>query len=278
MPRPASAPVAVSLPGGLATDEGQWLRHAELRPLTGLEEDWLIRNKNAPNAVTVTNILDSCLVTLGGRPVTSATAGQLLVGDRDLLMLELRELTLGEHFFAVVNCPACREKMDVNFKAGEVPVDPPLSTGGPYTLQMTDPGRERNLQFRLPTGADQEAVLGLPTEDAADKLLFRCLLDDGGIQVNDTEKVLIAEAIERLAPKVELELELLCPSCGHQFVVPFDTTAFFLEELRGNDRNLLQEFHCLAFHYHWSHSEILGLDRERRRTYLSLLTDELRRN
>jgi hypothetical protein len=278
MPKPASTPVAVSLPGGLATDEGQWLRDAELRPLTGLEEDWLIRNKNAPNAVTVTNLLSSCLVTLGGRPVTAAMVEQLLIGDRDFLMLALRGLTLGEDFFAVVNCSACREKMDVNFKAGEVPVDRPPSTSGTYTLQVSDAGRERDLRFRLPTGADQEAVVGLPSEGAGEALLLRCLLDDGGISVSGAEKMLIAEAIERHSPKLELELELRCPSCGHQFVVAFDTTAFFLQELRGNDRNLLQEFHSLAFHYHWSHSEILGLDRERRRTYLSLLTDELRRN
>jgi hypothetical protein len=278
MTKPASTGIAVSLPGGLATDDGRWLRAAELGPLTGLEEDWLIRNKSAPNAVTVTNLLSSCLITLGGRPVTTAMVEQLLVGDRDFLMLELRGLTLGEDFFAVVNCSACREKMDVNFKAGEVPVDRPSGASCFYTLQVTDVGRERALRFRLPTGADQESVLGLPSEGAGEALLERCLLDDGGTPVSSAEKVLLAEEIERHAPKVELELELLCPSCGHRFVVAFDTTAFFLQELRGNDRNLLREFHSLAFHYHWSHSEILGLDRERRRAYLSLLTDELRRN
>ena len=86
---------------------------------------------------------------------------------------------------------------------------------------------------------------------------------------------MIAE-MENRAPRIELELDLACPECGHGFLMPFDTTAFFLDELRISPAQLLREIHCLAFYYHWNEREILGLHRSRRRAYLALLSDTLR--
>ncbi len=82
--------------------------------------------------------------------------------------------------------------------------------------------------------------------------------------------------MERLAPQLDLELDLTCPECGHAFVVPFDVTMFFFAELRTESRHLLREVHALALSYHWSEAEILGLVRPRRRAYLDLLSDALR--
>ena len=38
-------------------------------------------------------------------------------------MLQLRRMTLGDHFRAVIVCPACDAKMDVDFEAEEVPIE-----------------------------------------------------------------------------------------------------------------------------------------------------------
>jgi len=82
--------------------------------------------------------------------------------------------------------------------------------------------------------------------------------------------------MDRLAPQIDLELELVCPECGHEFVVPFDITQFFLSEMRTDRQQLAREVHHLAFHYHWSETEILSLTRSRRHMYLSLLSETLR--
>jgi len=271
-----STRVVVSLPGGVA-EQGQRLREAELRPLSGREEDWLVRNPVAPSALSVTRLLSGCLLRVGDHEVTTESVRQLLVGDRDFLVLNLRRLTLGENFHAVVTCPACDKKMDVSFKATDVPIETPAKVEASYELRLAAAAdRERTVRFRLPTGADQESVLGVSVESAVDRLLSRCLLDDGGLPLDQDERQQLVDAIESHAPRVELELALQCPECEKDFVFPFDTTAFFLQELRSNGRNLLREIHSLAFYYHWSEAEILNLDRERRRAYLSLLTDELR--
>ena len=64
--------------------------------------------------------------------------------------------------------------------------------------------------------------------------------------------------MEQAAPRVEIELDLTCPECGHAFLAPFDATAFFLAEMRMSGERLLREVHQLAFHYGWSEAEILG--------------------
>jgi hypothetical protein len=271
-----STPVVVSLPGGVAQG-GEWLREAELRPLTGIEEDWLLRNPTAPSNLSVTRLLTGCLLRVGKHSSTPDVVRQLLVGDRDYLVLNLRRLTIGDDFCAVVACAACGKNMDVCFKGTEVPIEKPATVKPTYELQLTGvPARERTVRFRLPTGADQESVLGSPLEVAVDMLLGRCLLDDAGLALNQDESQQVMDTIERQAPKIELELALSCPECKQEFVFPFDTTAFFLQELRSHSGNLLREIHSLAFYYHWSEAEILKLDRARRRAYLSLLTDELR--
>ena len=53
--------------------------------------------------------------------------------------------------------------------------------------------------------------------------------------------------------------------------MPFDAQDFLLGEAR-QSRDLLQrEIHYLAYHYHWSEREILGLSVARREFYLGMV-------
>ncbi len=272
------APTAVSLPGGLILERDRSIETAELRPLSGREEDWLARNATLPSALAVTQLLGNCLVRLGSAAPTLDMVRRLLIGDRDYLMLELRRLTLGDEFQAVLACPKCGGKIDVTFFAGDIPVERCPQKTAVYELALRSTGKHsRTVRFRLPSGADQESVTGMPLPAAADALLQRCLIGKPS-PLNGKERNKVIDAMARLSPQVELELDVSCPECSHAFVAPFDTTAFFLQEMRAGNRQLLGEFHALAFHYHWSETEILRLERGRRRAYLSLLHDELQRN
>jgi len=127
------------------------------------------------------------------------------------------------------------------------------------------------IQYRLPNGADQETVADLPASEAVEVLLGRCVIDGAPLSVEERDAV-IADMDTR-APQIDLELELNCPECGHSFTTPFDCTSFFFSEIRAQSRHLMREVHYLALHYHWSESEILNLQRDRRRGYLALLSD-----
>jgi hypothetical protein len=164
--------------------------------------------------------------------------------------------------------------MDVSFPVSDVPIEVRRQSAASYPLSLSD----RSVSFRLPTGGDQEAVLGMSVEDGVVELVRRCLLDDGGRTLSADERETLITAMEGLAPQIDLDLDLTCPECSWNFLAPFDTTAFFFDEIALKGDELLHEINSLAFYYHWSESEILKLERGRRRTYLRLLTEFLRQN
>ena len=260
------------LPGGFLSADGQCKDQATLRPLTGQEEEWLMAHPEAPSAVAVTHLLAACLVSLNGEAVSPGTVRSLLVGDRDFLMLHLRQLTLGDRIRAVYACPGCSARMDIDFSTEEVPVEVRRQTK-PYEQMELSSGRA--VRFRLPNGGDQEAVLDSPPENRVPALIARCL-DAEDAPRSESEIQEISDAMERLAPKVEIDLDLTCPECGHAFTAPCDVTSLFLGEMRSQARGFLREVHFIAFYYHWSEQEILSLTRNRRREYLALLDETLR--
>jgi hypothetical protein len=264
------------LPGGLVLDDGRRLGRAELRPLTGREEEWLTQHAGMPSAHLATKLLSACFVRLEDQPVNSEIIDKLLVGDRDYLILQLRRMTLGDRFAAVFSCPGCKRAMDVEFLAQDIAIEPRPQNAAAYTWALGD--AQRVVRYRLPNGADQEAVADLSGGDAVEALLARCVIDDGGAPLSLEERAAVIAEMDRLAPQIDLELELNCPECGHSFTTPFDCTSFFFSEIRAQSRHLIREVHYLALHYHWSEAEILNLQRDRRRRYLALLNETLRPN
>jgi hypothetical protein len=187
-------------------------------------------------------------------------------------MIQLRRITLGQGVSAVVTCPACAQRMDVDFEADAVPVTQRPQTAETHPVDLGG----RVLSFRLPTGADQEAALGLDEPDAVTLLLDRCLVGATAADLSAADRTTVIETMGRTAPRVDVELDLVCPECEHAFLLDFDLTAFVIEEMRTNARQLLREVHTLAFYYHWSEPDVLNLRRDRRRSYLSLLRDATR--
>jgi len=254
--------------------QDQLLKQASLRPLSGREEEWLAYHRSTPNAERVSWLLNQCLLSVDGHPADIDLVRRFLIADRQYLMLQLRRLTLGDQIQAVVPCPECQKKMDVDFRLDDVSVECRPQDTSSYTTELSG----RSVCFRLPTGGDEEAILGRQTDDAVRDLLRRCILDDGGCPVTADEQSAVIAEMEQRAPEVELELDLTCPECSHHFLLPFDTTAFFFDEMALKGEDLLHEVHALAFYYHWSEREILKLDRRRRRAYLALLNESLRQN
>jgi hypothetical protein len=282
------------LPAGLVVD-GVRHREAELRGLSGREEELLAAA--VPGAAAVTAVLARCLSRIGAvEPVDAALVRGLLVADRQVLLLRLREATFGELVRGSVPCPwpDCGTRVAVSFSTGDVPVVEAAEPGPVFHRTLSAeamPGRgehEREVSFRLPVGADQEALGATAARSEAEALtglLAACLLTVGGVAV-DAELVAdlsprarseIEEYMASLAPRVELVMDARCTACGRGFEVPFDLQAFFFGELTVTADMLRREVHHLAFHYHWSEREILEMGRERRRGYLDVLADELER-
>lgn len=282
------------LPGGYLDEAGAVHRQAELSPLSGREEELLATLGGAPAAVLVTEVLSRCVRAIGGvRPVTPEVARRLLAGDRQFLLLRLREATFGQRVEGTLSCPwpGCAARVDLDFSTADVPVKRCEAIAPVYRVELSPAAAEgeegRTVAFRLPDGGDQEALAPLLERNPAAALaglLERCVVDDGTGCRDAAERVArlsplaraeVERAMEAHAPAVELEMELTCPECGRGFTAPFDLQDFFFGELRTSRDLLYRQVHYLAWHYHWSEREILELPREKRLAYIEVLAQEI---
>jgi hypothetical protein len=282
--------LAGTLPGGYWDAEGTLHRGYELASLTGREEELLLEASERAPAELVTEVLARGISSLGDiSPVPERVAQQMLVGDRQYLLLRLRQATFGEHVRAGLICPwaDCGRRVTVEFALSDVPVIESVDKGPRYSMQLSTEAAsgsdaDRRVTFRLPTGADQEEIAGwLPVNEAhaLTVLLERCV-EDGPDKVpglSPRARAEIDEHMQQLAPGVEQVMEAGCAECGRTFLVPFDVQRFFFGELRADHDYLYRQVHYLAYHYHWSEHDIMSMSRDKRRIYLEVLADEIDR-
>jgi hypothetical protein len=125
-------------------------------------------------------------------------------------------------------------------------------------------------RFRLPTVSDQESVLGLETDAGAGALLERCMV--AGDPMDNPQ--LLQNAMDEVGPVLDVDLDAACPKCGAHESVRFGIQTYLLRMLAYEKRFLVREIHLIAVAYGWGHEEILGLTREDRRAFVSLIQAE----
>ena len=192
--------------------------------------------------------------------IASATLANLTIGQRDALLLTLREITFGTNFIGLADCPACDEKVELAFKTGDIRPGNETEFPAEFNFQMAG----HALRFRLPSSSDLLAV------NNREQLLARCLIN-GRSDLPEPVIAAVVEKMSRADPLADIRLGLSCPSCGHKWEAPFDIVAFFWSELNAVARGLVREVHTLASVYGWTESEILTLTSARRRCYLEMV-------
>lgn len=288
-----------TLPGGYLDEHGQLHREVVLIPLSGQEEELLAQPSPLAMASVITTVLTRCVQQIGTLAMTTGLARQLLIGDRQYLLLLLRVLTFGDQVMMTHRCPwpDCGQALDMDFKLSEFPVHtaPPDSHWQKMTLSpAASEGhmwakRQPTVQFRLPNGEDQEIIAPLLEQNEASaltQLLCRCIYSLGEIdkplpeliqELSPLARQEIEAQMAALMPGVDLTLTANCPHCEREFTVPFELTDFFFGELATGEELLRREVHYLAYHYHWSEQEILALPRNKRRAYIETLASEIER-
>ncbi len=227
------------LPAGVFDAAGRAHRCVRVRELTGADEEALFdRSSTSTNARRVSEFLARAIESVEGldEPVDAAFADRMQIGDRDYLLLRLRQMELGDAVHQVVRCPACARRVDVDLSISELPVRRLPEPTATHRVRLA--GAE--LLLRLPTGADQAAVaeLALGNPAAANTRLFaRLVLDVDGHGPPDEAAVRawpialrarLAAWLEANTPGPDLFLELDCPNCQADMSYAFDLDAFFL--------------------------------------------------
>jgi hypothetical protein len=193
-------------------------------------------------------------------------AAALTVGERDALLLELRERSLGPALAGFVACPACGEPLEFELDSRKLR-RAAAGQGGSAPGEVVV-GEER-VRFRPLTCGDLElaAAAGDP-ESARRTLAEQCVLEPVGLS-EELLTALSAALLER-DPGAEMLVDLTCPECGHAWEMMFDIVTFLWLEVTAYARRLLHEVATLAHSFGWRESEILELTAVRRRHYLEL--------
>jgi len=282
--------VRVAIPGGVWHAGAQPgcgpLRELTLRRLSGDDEAYLLdAGVGSGPGTRATALLIRCLGDGDGLGDMTQVVRTLTVGDREALLLHLRRISIGETLDCVLPCPevSCGERMQLELRVADLLLPAYDDVQPVYSLTVAVDDARCEVAFRLPTADDLDEVARTAREDAgraADLLLARCVSSatragaacDVGALGPALRAVIAAEMAQR-DPQAEIELDLTCPECGHEFSVVFDTAAYLMQELDSRAAQLMHDVHTLALHYHWSEHDILQLPRERRARYLQLVAD-----
>jgi hypothetical protein len=207
----------------------------------------------------------------------------LSIGERDRVLLGLRENLFGSQVQSLVHCPKCNEGLEFAFEIGQLRVE----TGIPETGRLETEPLELELagqrvRFRLPNSLDLIAVSRISNaKQMRQTLLERCLLGvEGGSEKSLKSRAIywnpealesINQAMQQADPQAVIELNLNCPACTHCWAAIFDIASFLWREIDTWARRTLREVHRLARAYGWTETEILALSGTRRRLYLELV-------
>jgi hypothetical protein len=144
----------VRLPGGLVID-GELVQSAEVRELTGEDEEYIARARGHVTRY-LSAILDRGVVRIGDTPANPTLLKELLLGDRDALLLGIRVVTFGRTIpVEKYSCTGCQQSMDIEVDVTTIPVRDGDEAGKAYEVPLRKGGVA---MVRLPVGADQRAV------------------------------------------------------------------------------------------------------------------------
>lgn len=228
----------VTLPGGYVTKEGALVKYAEVRELTGIDEEAIAKAGSSSRALLV--MLQRGLVSIGTEDVDKQDLERLLSGDRDSILIGIRKVTFGPHAEFSLTCPHCRTDLDVV-------VD--LDNDIPYR-HLDDPINDRTfeyvskkhgvIQVSLPTGATQRKLMENTDKTIAELntiLLSGCVDAVDGIAsmgastvlklgMADREKI-VNEIVKRTPGPRLGEVTTSCEACGEQIAMPLALTDLF---------------------------------------------------
>ncbi len=241
-----------------------------LREITGMEEQ-AIASTSTLDAI---GLLDALVMSDYEGALQQGEVARLTSWDREQLLAAVYRRTYGANIESTVTCLQCGEKFDMDFGLDvllEFLNPKPCEVLGVSLLDEGIFQLGEDVTFRLPTGQDECAVIGLGQEEAKAVLLERCVQDGLESATLSQYSDAIQSAMEALSPLVDTELNASCPECGHGQQVHFDLQYYLLSAIQGERTHLMEEIHALASSYGWSLSEILNLPRSQRRALAGMV-------
>lgn len=237
---------------GYKDADGTLHKDFELVEMTGADEEAISRGEIRNNGSKVARVLlDRCCIRVGTlykaemKPQEWTKIFQTLeVGDLDVMMMRLREISIGETIKTQHVCPNPDCKAEINTEIDidelqEIPFD------GEEVIEFELPkgfrDKEGNLikkgKMRRPNGLDREVLDPIIKKNiglANTMMLARCVLEFEGSKVYDDiirkltvkDRNYLLDLVKEHNYGLDLSVELTCPNCGETFKASLNATNF----------------------------------------------------
>jgi len=221
----------------------------EIRYMTAKDEDILTSRSLLKSGMAIDRLISNLIVDKNINP------GELLMGDRNAIIIAARASAYGHEYKTSVSCPSCGHNSKWKFNLSEPDVysgdewedyDIRKLENGNYMITL--PRTEFNVEVKLLTGKEETKYL----KQAAKKrrkddetVTQQMKLYIVSIEGHNSQKVInhflenapasesryLRSAVDCITPKLKITEDFECPSCGHEqeLEVPLGADFFWPE-------------------------------------------------
>ena len=218
----------------------------EIRHMTAKEEDILTSESLIKKGVALDRVIDSLIVN------KNIKAANLLIGDKNALLIAARITGFGTDYGVKITCPACGEQTDTSINLSDINIkdltpseDYKLLPNGNYEIAFPA-YNDLVIEVRLLRGADERKISQAREQRKKakkDDALITDQLNAIIVRVMDvTDPVQLKQFVEQcptkisreirtkyetIMPDVDMRVPFECSHCGHESEVTMPLTADF---------------------------------------------------
>lgn len=226
----------VRLPAGFLNLAGEATYEAEVRELTGRDEEALSRMTSTDKLLQAA--LTRGVVRIGDTQATEEILNNLLSGDRDFLLLRIFIATFGNTIDVTPICPTCGDRVETEIDlAKQVEV---RTLESPYDRRFTMDIKRGTVTVELPTGHTQKELLNSSDKSTAE--LSTLLLANSVTEINGTtvlgaaqvldlpitdRRKIVQEIVTRSPGPQMQDIKTPCPNCETTLEVALPLATLF---------------------------------------------------
>lgn len=233
----APSDATITLPGGYLLPSGELVKTAEVKELTGEDEEAISKSGSTSKSLNV--LLQRGLVKLGDKRATKEDLDALLSGDRDAILIGIRKATFGTNIPLNIRCASCNEEQNTEVNLEEdVPVK---ALADPIADRVWEVETKQGIvKLALPNGITQKKLMDNIDKTASEIntiLLAGCILSvnnapsigtQTALSLGMAERSRILEDIISRNPGPRLgEVKKVCKACGEDIPLPLSLLDLF---------------------------------------------------
>lgn len=238
--------------GGYVDKQGTLHTDFDIREMNGSDEEAISKNEVKTNGgKIVRTILERCCERIGTIYKSDVKSSEwreiiqsLTVGDQDMMLTRIRQISLGQEIETAYKCPSesCKSDITVFVDVDELEIKPFLGEREiefelPKGGRLKDGTIVKRGKLRHPNGLDREVLDGVMRKNsglANTMMLTRLITELEGTKVHDDfvrnlsikDRQYLQDLIKEHNFGIELEVEVTCPDCMETFRASLNAVNF----------------------------------------------------